>query len=367
MNVGGGASTLAFTQQPVNTAAGSAMNATVKLTDGAGNPLAGVSVTLTVPDNSAALIGATSGAGTLSGTVVQTTDNSGTAIFGELSIDLAGTKQLRAIAEQYAPVISNSFQVTPGSAATVAVISGSPQATVASQLLPSLLQVKVTDAKGNPQAARRLRLHFRLPDLAGSFPALPPCLRMPTACYRTPVDRKQHPGNFTVTATAQGAAAKCDLQPYCAAECNRHVAGAACSDHFRKRDRSAGADFPDRTDCELRWTHRALDVQLEGLALSLANQAMILRRIRGQAGEARRLASEALTTAQRLANQQFVTQVQLIRDSISADDAPAPCRQVRVWLGALLITALPSTYSARHRARDAAISSGGTLAPEAFF
>jgi hypothetical protein len=196
MNVGGGASTLAFTQQPVNTAAGSAMNATVKLTDGAGNPLAGVSVTLTVPDNSAALIGATSGAGTLSGTVVQTTDNSGTAIFGELSIDLAGTKQLRAIAEQYAPVISNSFQVTPGSAATVAVISGSPQATVASQLLPSLLQVKVTDAKGNPQAARRLRLHFRLPDLAGSFPALPPCLRMPTACYRTPVDRKQHPGEF---------------------------------------------------------------------------------------------------------------------------------------------------------------------------
>jgi tetratricopeptide (TPR) repeat protein len=66
--------------------------------------------------------------------------------------------------------------------------------------------------------------------------------------------------------------------------------------------------------------HREIG-NLEGLALSLANQAMILRRIRGQAGEARRLASEALTIAQRLGNQQLVTQVQLIRDSISAVDA----------------------------------------------
>ena len=192
---------LAFAQQPANSAAGQTITppVTVRIVGSSGTPIPvpGVLVALSLA----------SGAGTLSGTVVQTTDNSGTAIFGDLSIDLAGTKQLRAIAEQYAPVVSNSFQVTPGSAATVAVISGSPQATAASQLFPSLLQVRVTDAKGNPASGATVT--FALPSTGpgGVFSGSPVVSTDANGVATAPpLTANNTPGNFTVTATAQGAA-----------------------------------------------------------------------------------------------------------------------------------------------------------------
>ncbi len=139
-----------------------------------------------------------SSAGTLSGTVVQTTDNSGTATFGDLSIDLAGIKQLRAIAEQYSPVVSSSFQVTPGSATTIAVISGSPQAAVVSQLFPLLRQVKVTDAKGNPASGATSTFALPCTGPGGVFSGSPTVSTDANgvACDCAPVDRKQHAGEF---------------------------------------------------------------------------------------------------------------------------------------------------------------------------
>jgi adhesin/invasin len=193
---------LAFAQQPANSAAGQTITppVTVRIVNSSGTPLPvpGVLVALSLA----------SGNGTLSGTVVQTTDNSGTATFGDLSIDLAGTKQLRAIAEQYSPVVSNSFQVTPGSAATVAVISGSPQAAVVSQLFPLLLQVKVTDTKGNPASGATVTFALPSTGAGGVFSGSPTVSTDANGVATAPpLTANNTPGNFTVTATAQGVAA----------------------------------------------------------------------------------------------------------------------------------------------------------------
>ena len=193
---------LAFAQQPANAVAGQTITPpfTVRIVDSSGTPVptAGVSV----------LVSLASGNGTLSGTVVETTDNTGTAIFSDLSIDLAGTKQLRAIAGQYVPVLSNSFQVVTGPAATTAAILGSPQATATSQLFPSLLQARVTDSNGNP--AGGVTVTFTLPSTgpSGVFSSSPTVSTDANGVATAPLlTANNTTGSFNATATAQGVAA----------------------------------------------------------------------------------------------------------------------------------------------------------------
>jgi adhesin/invasin len=90
-----------------------------------------------------------SGTGTLLGTVLQLTDQTGTATFNDLRIGSVGAKQLSASTLSTPPATSNTFQITPGAPATVTAISGTPQATNVSQQFPMLLQAQVLDGTGN--------------------------------------------------------------------------------------------------------------------------------------------------------------------------------------------------------------------------
>ena len=56
----------------------------------------------------------------------------------------------------------------------------------------------------------------------------------------------------------------------------------------------------------------------EGLSVSLANQALIVKDLPGRRGEARGLAEEALGIATRHGYRQLVPQIQSIRDGLPA-------------------------------------------------
>jgi adhesin/invasin len=115
---------------------------TVQLEDGSSNPVAssGVSVTMTL----------SSGAGALAGTTSRTTNGSGVATFGDLSINLVGSKRLTASSGALTPAVSNSFAIMTGAAATIAATGGTPQYTAPGSCFPQLLKVTVTDGCGNP-------------------------------------------------------------------------------------------------------------------------------------------------------------------------------------------------------------------------
>src|SRR6185295_6833748 len=86
-NTGGTGVNLAFTQQPVNTPAGSVITppVIVKVTDSGGNPVSGVTIALT----------AQGGSGVLSGAAPVATNASGLATFSNLSIDKTGIYALQ--------------------------------------------------------------------------------------------------------------------------------------------------------------------------------------------------------------------------------------------------------------------------------
>ena len=100
-------SQLVFIQQPSNVAAGSAISPsiTAQLADQYGNGIttSGVNVTMSL----------SSGTGTLSGTLTQATV-SGVATFNDLSINVAGSKQLTAASSGLTSAVSNSFTVSAG-------------------------------------------------------------------------------------------------------------------------------------------------------------------------------------------------------------------------------------------------------------
>src|SRR5439155_15431183 len=81
--------TLTFAQQPTNTVAGVSISpaVTVQAKDAFGNNVPSASVTMTLTGGST---------GTLSGTTTQPTDANGVATFGNLSINLVGSKSLKA-------------------------------------------------------------------------------------------------------------------------------------------------------------------------------------------------------------------------------------------------------------------------------
>lgn len=96
---------LAFVQQPTITPPSTAITpaVTVQLKNGANNNIAQAGVPIS--------IALTSGTGTLSGTLTQTTNAAGLATFNNLSIDLPGVKQLTASGTNLTPAVSNNFTI----------------------------------------------------------------------------------------------------------------------------------------------------------------------------------------------------------------------------------------------------------------
>jgi hypothetical protein len=134
---------LAFGQQPVNTPAGATISpsVTVQLKDKSDKNVAraGVSVSLTL----------SSGTGVLSGTRTRATDAQGLATFAGLSIDLVGSKQLRASASDYQSATSNSFAITPGPAARLRIQTEPSVSATAGVAFSQQPIIRVEDARGN--------------------------------------------------------------------------------------------------------------------------------------------------------------------------------------------------------------------------
>ena len=141
-----------------------------------------------------------------SGTVVQFTDATGLATFNDLKIGTVGIMKLRAVSQQQAPVDSNTFQITAGAPASIAVFSGSPQATTVSNQFPSLLQARVTDIAGNPVSG--VSVTFALPAAtgpSGTFSGPTTVATDANGGATAPLlTANSSPGNFVVTATAAG-------------------------------------------------------------------------------------------------------------------------------------------------------------------
>src|SRR6185295_11600607 len=132
-NSGGAGVNLAFTQQPVNTPAGTVMApVVVKVTDSGGNPVNGVTIALT----------AQGGSGVLSGAAPIATNASGLATFSTLSIDKTGTYSLQAT-DGTRIITSASFVIGPGTASSITVTGGSPQSAAVTTNYASQLKVSV--------------------------------------------------------------------------------------------------------------------------------------------------------------------------------------------------------------------------------
>ena len=134
---------LAFVQQPTNALVGAviAPPVTVQLQDAGGTNVAqaGVSITLSLG----------SGSGSLGGTVQQTTDSTGLATFGNLTVSDVGSKQLAASATGLTGATSQSFTITAGTAAKLVLqTQPSPTATAGVVFNPQPV-IAITDNAGN--------------------------------------------------------------------------------------------------------------------------------------------------------------------------------------------------------------------------
>ena len=130
-------------QEPTDTVAGTNITpaVTVQVLDGFGNPITGQAVAIAL----------TTGTGTLSGTLSQATDGTGTATFADLNINLIGAKQLTASAGALSDV-SVSFNIIAGTGSNLSLVSGDPQQIAINSAFPSPLVVRITDSLGNPVA-----------------------------------------------------------------------------------------------------------------------------------------------------------------------------------------------------------------------
>jgi adhesin/invasin len=138
-NVTGVGSSLTFTQQPVSTPAGAIMPAVaVRATDNGGNPISGVTISLS----------AQGGPGVLSGATPVVTDAAGLATFTNLSIDKTGISSLQATDGTHFAT-SNSFVITPGTASSITVVAGSGQSAAVGAPYATALKASVQDVHGN--------------------------------------------------------------------------------------------------------------------------------------------------------------------------------------------------------------------------
>jgi hypothetical protein len=142
----GPASRLAFTVQPTNTVAGSAIDSPggvqVSVQDAGGNTVTTNTASITVA------IGTNPGGGTLSGTTTLSAVN-GVATFSNLSINRTGTGYtLTASATGLTSATSSTFNLTPGAATKLAFVV-QPSNTVHNQIITPAVQVAIQDALGN--------------------------------------------------------------------------------------------------------------------------------------------------------------------------------------------------------------------------
>jgi hypothetical protein len=134
---------LAFVQQPTAATGGDTISPaiTVQLKDKSGTnlPQSGVSVVITL----------STGTGVLSGTTTRTTNASGLATFGDLTISLIGTKRLTAAATNFISAISNSFSITLGPPATLRIQTEPSATATAGVAFAQQPIVYIEDAGGN--------------------------------------------------------------------------------------------------------------------------------------------------------------------------------------------------------------------------
>ncbi len=134
---------LVFGQQPTNTAVDAAISpsVTIQLLDKSGKNLsqAGVSVTLTL----------SSGTGTLSGTTTRATSSLGVATFDALSINLVGSKQLKASATGFQQATSSAFTIAPGPAAHLSIQTEPSSSATAGIPFATQPVIWVEDKEGN--------------------------------------------------------------------------------------------------------------------------------------------------------------------------------------------------------------------------
>ena len=139
----GAAAKLVYGQQPTNTVSGQAITPaiTLMITDNFGNLTASAA-------NVTLAIGANPGGGTLSGTATVAAVN-GTATFGGLSIDKAGTGYtLVAASAGLAGATSNAFNIIVGAPANL-VFGQQPTNVAAGTSITPAITVQITDANGN--------------------------------------------------------------------------------------------------------------------------------------------------------------------------------------------------------------------------
>ncbi|HEV8409967.1 MAG TPA: Ig-like domain-containing protein, partial [Gemmatimonadaceae bacterium] len=142
----GAATQLVISQQPTNTAAGLPISPAVVVTakDFANN------VVTTYTGSVSLAIGANPGGATLSGPP-SVTAVAGVAVFNSMSLNKAGTGYtLVASASGVTSATTSAFNITAGSAATLAISGGQGQTGITSSPLATALAVTVTDAFGNP-------------------------------------------------------------------------------------------------------------------------------------------------------------------------------------------------------------------------
>ncbi len=192
-------SSLAFLQQPVNTAAGQviAPPVTVQVVDSSGQAVSVSGVPI--------IMSLATGTGTLSGSLLQLTQANGIATFGDLRISQTGSKQLRATGLQQLPADSAAFNVTTGPPANIAVYGGSPQSTTVGQPFPVPLQARVTDALGYPVSAVSVTFTAPATGPGGTFNGSPVIATDQNGIASSPtLAANGAAGNFVSTATATG-------------------------------------------------------------------------------------------------------------------------------------------------------------------
>ncbi len=198
-NLPAGAGSLAFVQQPSNVEIGTVIEpaVTVQVLDSLAKTMrvAGVPIVISLSE----------GTGHLLGTVVQLTDATGLARFGDLRLDQSGAKRLQATSAQQAQANSISFQVTSGAPSGIFVFSGSPQTTTVLQQFPSMLQAQVKDAGGYPAVGVSVTFSVPASGPSGAFAGSATVSTNGSGVATAPaLIANGQAGSFTVTATTAG-------------------------------------------------------------------------------------------------------------------------------------------------------------------
>ena len=130
---------LGFTVQPTSTTAGSAMaNVVVQIQDASGNPLVHSGTTITLALNGGTIY---------SGSTTATTDANGRATFSNLVIRTAGSGMTFTATGTYTAATSNSFNIAPAAASTMAFTTQPAGTSVGNMMFPVAVQLR--DAYGN--------------------------------------------------------------------------------------------------------------------------------------------------------------------------------------------------------------------------